>query len=248
MTVLTTSSSCGISSARPTWAPSVADALRISFDAVSVLPFGNHDYVLALHRNPIDVAGFVVLLIAGVVAVWMLRGRPQRRMSLALVGSALIGGLIGAASLTHSDGPVYLYFALWLAYVPLVVVLALGVALLGTDPAADPTADPAADPTADPAAEPVALGDLAHASRLASRRRAGWQPRSGLALGAVVAIVVAALTVGSDLGRGPVSTTTGSGPWPPADAGSAQGKQRTIQDTATLTRPPRACCARATGG
>ena len=53
-----------------------------------------------------------------------------------MAGSATVAATVGAASLTHADGPVYLYFALWLAMVPLVVLLAVGVGLLG--PIADP--------------------------------------------------------------------------------------------------------------
>ena len=56
-------------------------------------------------------------------------------MSLALAASAAVGALVGSASLTHADGPVYLYFALWLAYVPLAVLLAIGVGLVGERPA-----------------------------------------------------------------------------------------------------------------
>ena len=90
--------------------------------------------MLALHRSPMEVAGFGVLLVAGLVAAVALGRRRRQPMSLALAASAVVGALVGAASLTHADGPVYLYFALWLAYVPLAVLLALGVAMFGRVP------------------------------------------------------------------------------------------------------------------
>jgi hypothetical protein len=118
--------------------PPVGDALRISADALTVLPFGNHDYVLALHRNPVEVAGFAVLLVTGLVVAVALGWRRRQAMSLALAASAVVGTLVGAASLAHADGPVYLYFALWLAYVPLAGLLALGVAMFGRAAAETP--------------------------------------------------------------------------------------------------------------
>ena len=105
---------------------------------MTVLPFGNHDYVLALHRSPIEVAGFGVLLVVGLLAAVVLGRRRRQPMSLALAASAAVGALVGSASLTHADGPVYLYFALWLAYVPLAVLLAIGVGLVGEQPPGAP--------------------------------------------------------------------------------------------------------------
>jgi hypothetical protein len=155
-------------------------------------------------------------VLAGLIAVLALRRREQQPLSLALAGSGVIGGVVGAASLTHSDGPIYLYFALWLAYVPLVIMLAVGVAVVGRAPTPSPEKTPA-------------IGGAA--------RHMTWpRLRSVVSLGVVAAVAVSALAVGSEITRGPINTTTGSGPWPPNDAGTAQGKERTIQVTLLLTR------------
>jgi len=51
-------------------------------------------------------------------------------MSVALAASAGLGILLGSVSLALSPGPSYPYFAIWLAYVPLSLLVAVGVALL----------------------------------------------------------------------------------------------------------------------
>jgi hypothetical protein len=196
--------------------PPVGDAVRISADALTVLPFGNHDYLLALHRNPVEVAAFVVLLVAGLIVTVAVGRRRRQAMSLALAASAVVGALVGAASLAHADGPVYLYFALWLAYVPLAMLLGLGVAMFGRAPAETSV-------------------DQFPANR-ASPKRSLWAPRAVVPLSIAAAVVVSAFCIGSDLSVGAVNTTTGSGPWPASNAGTAQGKERTIQDTVALTR------------
>jgi hypothetical protein len=196
--------------------PSLGYSLRISADALTVLPFGNHDYVLALHRSPLEVAGFAVLLVAGLVAAVVIGRRRRQAMSLALAASAVVGALVGTASLAHADGPIYLYFALWLAYVPLAVLLALGVAMFGPVPAETP-------------AEQLA-------PYRAGPRLPLWARRAVVPLGIAAALVAAAFSMGSDLNLGAVNTTTGSGPWPAGNAGTAQGKERTIQDTIVFTR------------
>jgi hypothetical protein len=60
-----------------------------------------------------------------VVAVHM-RRRP---LVGPLAASAVIGLVVGTLSLTLTDGPVYMYFAVWLAYVPLSLLLAIGAGL-----------------------------------------------------------------------------------------------------------------------
>jgi hypothetical protein len=184
--------------------PRLGQALGVFSDAVTVLPFGNHDYVLALHRNPIEVAGFAILTLAGIVVAVALGRHRRQPLASALATTAAVGALVGAVSLTHTDGPVYLYFALWLAYVPLAVLLAIGVAILGPRPATASAGGRARRPVV-----PVAVA---------------------------TAVLACVFALGLDLNLGPVNTTTGSGPWPANNAGSAQGKQRTIQDTAALTR------------
>ncbi len=196
--------------------PALGQALGVSADALSVLPFGNHDYVLALHRNPVEVAGFTVLLVVGLVVVVAVGRRRRQAMSLALAASAVVGALLGTASLTHADGPLYLYFALWLAYVPLAVLLATGVALFGRQPAGSAADQPASYPAG------FALPT--------------WAARTVVPVCVAAALLTSAVSVGSDLRLGPVNTTTGSGPWPAGNAGTVQGKERTVQDTVALTR------------
>jgi hypothetical protein len=221
--------------------PPLGDALRVSTDALSVLPLGNHDYVLALHRNPVAVAGFALLLVAALVVAVGVGRRRRQPMSLALAASAVVGALVGMASLTHTDGPIYLYFALWLAYVPLAALLALGVAMFGSAPDETPS-EQLAPYRAGPKRAPWAQGVWAQgvsARTMGARAvwaRAGWAPRAVVPLGLSAALVASAFSVGSDVNLGAINTTTGSGPWPAGNAGTAQGKQRTITDTMALTQ------------
>jgi hypothetical protein len=201
--------------------PPPRQALAVAADALSALPFGNHDYVLALHRNAIQWVSFAALLIIGLVVAMALGHRRRQPMSVAMASSATVAATVGAASLIHADGPVYLYFALWLASVPLVVLLAVGVGLLGPSPT--PTA--ANDP----------LYNRQTAYFVASGRPV-VASRAVLPVGVAAVLIAAALSVSSDLRLGGVNTTTGSGPWPAGQAGPAQGKQRTVQDTLALTR------------
>ena len=193
--------------------------VHIAADAMTIMPFGNHDYVLALHRNAAEVAvTAVVLVCGGLIAVRLGKLRSQP-MSVPLVVSALLGAVIGTISLAHPDGPAYLYFAVWLAYVPLAVVFALGAALVGTAPGGAARPGPAGPPGARP--------DHAAQRSLSGRT---------VAICLLVAIAVGGAAVRSDLSTPSVAATTGSGPWPLADAGGLQAKRRTIQDTIAFTR------------
>jgi len=204
--------------------PPLTKALQASADAISIMPFGNHDYVLTLDRSPVDVAVTAALLLVGMVgAVWLGRRRHQR-LSLALAVSAGVGMVIGTLSLTQSDGPIYLYFAVWLAYVPLSVLLALGAAIVGRSDT------------------PAVVGRTgvaaASATAVAAQSVARRSPRAGRCATAIlvaVALSFSASTVKSDLTMGSIRTTTGSGPWPASNAATAQGKRRTIQETIALT-------------
>jgi hypothetical protein len=134
-------------------------------------------------------------------------------MGTALAVSAVIGAVVGTASLTRSGGPVYLYFAIWLAFVPVGVLLALGAALVGSAPVAA-SAEPSGGARAtDPRWAPVLVA---------------------------CAAVTAGLTVSSALATRPIAATTGSGPWPPGMASTIESKQRTVRDTQALTRAARA--------
>jgi hypothetical protein len=195
--------------------PQLGRALGIADDAVSVVPFGNHDYVLALHRGPIAVATSLVLLAAGLILVLLLSRANRSPMSCALAASGVTGALVGTISLTRSDGPVYLYFALWLAYVPVTVMLAVGVGLLGRDVTGVPTEE-----TLRPLGRPTQAGRL---------------PRAAVPLCVAAAIIVSGLSVGADLNMGGVTTTTGSGPWPAGNAATAEGRHRTVEDTLAMS-------------
>lgn len=110
---------------QPGWGP----ALRVAGDALTVVPFGNHEYVLALHRSELElVAGAVVTLTVAVLAVWVGLRRAES-FSVCLVAGVALAGVTGALSLGRSAGPVYLYFALWLSVVPTVILVALGLGL-----------------------------------------------------------------------------------------------------------------------
>jgi len=199
----------------PPATPPVSRALQVAAGAVSIVPFGNHDYVLTLHRSGAEIAITAALLVAGLLATISVARRRHQPMSVALAAGAVLGVVVGTLSLTHTDGPIYPYFAVWLAYVPLSVLIALGTALLGST-----------GPEELVASDPVRGADIRQGS-------AGRWPVIVLCL---VALAGAASTVTSDLRMGSVSTTTGSGPWPPGNAGAAEGKQQTIRNTIALTR------------
>jgi hypothetical protein len=111
-------------------ATSIGQAWAIAGDALSVLPFGNTDYVLALHRTAPEAAATIVAVLA--IALLAVRVARQRHLTYpaALIKAAMTAGLVGAASLELSDGAVYIYFALWLSVIPLAVLVALVSALL----------------------------------------------------------------------------------------------------------------------
>jgi hypothetical protein len=60
--------------------------------------------------------------------------------------------------------------------------------------------------------------------------------RPVLATCLVVALAAGAVAVRSDLRMAPISTSTGAGPWPAANAGSPQARARSIRDTAVLAQ------------
>jgi hypothetical protein len=69
-------------------------------------------------------------------------------------------------------------------------------------------------------------------------RRAPKWTKTGpvLATCLVVALAAMALTVRSDLRMAPITTSTGAGPWPVGNDGSAQARARSIGDTASLAQ------------
>jgi hypothetical protein len=195
-------------------AVSLPHALKVAAAAVTIVPFGNHDYVLVLNRTGPELAVGLVLLVVGFAIAVVLGRRRRQPMAVALATAAVMGSVVGSASLTRTAGVVYPYFAVWLAVVPLSILLAIGVALLG------------------PAPTPTSAARPAHRRRLESRSVGRGRVLVSICIAASVA--AGALTVTSDLGTRGVQTTTGSGPWPQGNAASPRGKARTIEDTAAL--------------
>lgn len=108
---------------------------RIAASVLTVVPFGNHDYSLSLHRSaPELIVGFLLLAGLIVLSIRIVR-RGHNPFGARLVEAGMIAGGLGVLSLAGSDGPVLLYFALWLAAVPVMFIIALGVALI--EPAGD---------------------------------------------------------------------------------------------------------------
>jgi len=103
----------------------VGKAVDAATGAISVVPFGNHDYVIALHRGPWEIVIAAVLLVVGAVAALRRNAHP---LSRALVGAATLAAVVGTVSLARADGPVFSYYAVWLSVVPLSILLALGPA------------------------------------------------------------------------------------------------------------------------
>lgn len=111
--------------------PSLRSALGAAASAISVLPLGDRIYRLSIHRSHVELAADAVALVALSVialAVGRLRRQPA---AAAFVGAAGIGVLAGAYSLSRAAGAVMMYFALWLSFVPVAVLLAVGVAFFG---------------------------------------------------------------------------------------------------------------------
>jgi len=196
--------------------PPLGQALNAAATALTVMPFGQQDYVQTLSRTGIQLGLGAALGVVGLVIAVMVGRRRRQPMSLALAAASVLGAVLGAVSLTRAAGPMYLYLALWLAFVPLALLLAIGVALLA--------------PT----------GNRRRSGRTApSQRAAPWRAgafRPVIAVWVVAAVLVAALTVGSDLSMGPVKTTTiGGGPWPQGTAANPDGRTQSRQDAIALT-------------
>ena len=101
-----------------------------------------------------------------------------------------------------------------MAFVPLGILLAIGVATVGQDHNPLRSGGTAPDPRL-----PLSLVGPA---------------RFGLAVLLALTASAGALTVRSDLRMGTIATTTGSGPWPPGFGGSPEGRAQTVRDTAAL--------------
>ena len=114
----------------PQATPPFAESLRSAANALTIVPFGYHDYVLTLNRSGTELAIGTALMVVGLIVAVALGWRRRQPFSLALAAGAVLGVVLGVISLSRTAGPAYLYFAVWLAYVPLSLALAIGVALL----------------------------------------------------------------------------------------------------------------------
>lgn len=192
-------------------------AARTATSVLTVVPFGNRDYSLALPRSaPEMVLGLVAMAVLAAVS-WRAARRiaPRRGSALAarLIEGGVMAGAVGVVSLAGSDGPVLLYFTLWLAAIPVVLLIALGVAVLPS-------------------------GGLTCSTR---RSLPGSPPRffrrgvTAALLGGAAVVPICLSTVLA-LGLPSIDHTIGSGPWPAQDASTVQGRHRTVQVTAELDR------------
>lgn len=191
-------------------------AARTAASVLTVVPFGNRDYTLALPRSaPEMVLGLVAMAVLAAVS-WRFARRGARRggsdLAARLIEGGVVAGGVGVVSLAGSDGPVLLYFALWLAAIPVVLLIALGAAVL-----------------------PSGALTSSHPWSLP-----GFLPRffrrgvTAALLGA--AVIPVCLSTVLALGLPSIDHTIGSGPWPAQDASTVQGRHRTVDVTAELDR------------
>ena len=199
------------SSPTPTW----GQVIRVAADALTIMPFGYHDYTLTLSRNGAEIGIGASLAVVGLVTALALGWRRQQPLSLALAGSGVFGAAIGLVSLSRAATPLYLYFAVWLAFVPISFLLAIGVALLA------PSRLPAGG-------APAGCGP-------APGRRDARSSRRIAPLLVVAATVVAAMALRSDLHMASVTTSSGAGPWPAPTDQSQAARSRAIRDTAAFS-------------
>lgn len=111
--------------------PSLRSAVGMAASAISVVPLGNRVYTLVIHRNHSALAAEAVALVALSLVALAVGHRRHQPAAAAFVTAATAGVLVGVYSLTRAAGGVMLYFALWLSFVPVAVLLGLGVAALG---------------------------------------------------------------------------------------------------------------------
>ena len=176
-------------------------ALQIAGDALTIMPFGNHDYVLALNRGAGELAVGAVILVVGMVAAVLLGRRRRQPVSVARWRLPVASGRSSAPSPSCSRP---------------------GRSTSGSQSGWD-------------TCRSASCWRSASQSWLRATG-SGRFPGAPVELCVAGALVLAALTIQSDLRMGPISTTTGSGPWPGDDAATPAGKAQTVRDTLTLSR------------
>jgi hypothetical protein len=160
--------------------PPLLSALRQSFNAMTVLPFGYHaanQYLIRSDtRLAIACAGMLVVILASLVVAWF------RRQDLApwVTLSGALAGIIGVAATTRAAGGLYDYLVVWQTFIPATLLIGLAVAVFG------------------PAGPAVASTAAAHHRRTrAAHDRSGSRVLVGvICLGA---LIITPVTVRSDL-------------------------------------------------
>ena len=190
---------------------------RSALTALGVIPFGNHDYVTVLHRNTPELWATGTIFVVVAVAAVKLAAPRQSGVVRALVLASSGVATIGTVSLMTAPPPIYPYLSEWMAVAPLTLLIGFGLAAIGR------------------VGGGAHLGDFHRptAWRLAAfvvtPRRLAAVLAAGVLIGGIFAVV-------SDLRTVPIQDTTGSGPWPTTEAGSAPGKRTVVSDTASLDR------------
>lgn len=114
--------------------PPLRVALRAAASAISVVPFGEHIYVLSIARSRAQLvaaaAGIAAASLVTLLAAW----RRSQPAAAYLVLAGLAGAVLGSASLTRAVGGDMAYFTVWLSFVPVAVLIGLGIALVGDPP------------------------------------------------------------------------------------------------------------------
>jgi len=120
-----------------------------------------------------EIAGLLILVAGGLLFAWLVHRKQV--FAAALAAASLLAVPLSTATMSRAGDDNYAFATAWLAFVPYVLLIALGIGLLGPRPSSSDT---------ETASEPPA-------------RRA--PARTGPALLAAVALVVAGVTVFVDL-------------------------------------------------
>lgn len=162
--------------------PPLATAVHQVLDAITIVPFTFHSVpagsdLLIARSNGRLAAGLVLLVVVSLATLLVARRRRVARPAW-LIAAAAAATVIGAVVNSRAAPPLESYLVVWLAFVPVAVLLALGLALLA------------------PAAPNPAASRPAHSASPALRSPGRGVLTVGLAL---LAIVGAIWTTGGDI-------------------------------------------------
>lgn len=121
--------------------PPLSAAVHQVLDAITIVPFTFHSVpagsdLLIARSNARLAAGLGLLVIVSIATLVLARRRRTARPAW-LVAAAAAGTVIGAAVNSRSAPPLESYLVVWLAFVPVAVLLAFGLALLAPAGAPD---------------------------------------------------------------------------------------------------------------